>query len=322
MHGLLVSQHGGPEVYAWTEVPTPAPGPGQIQVKVSVAGVNFLDAYQRRGGTPVAAPFVAGVEGVGTVTEIGEGVADFSLGQRVGWLTGCQGAFAEYAVVAADSAVPIPDEVDDQAAAAVLLQGVTAHYLAVDTYPIQPGDAVLIHAAAGGVGLLLTQIAKLRGATVIATVSTPAKAELARWAGADHVIGYDDVAAQARALTGGEGVAAAYDGVGLTTFEGSLASLRTRGILVSFGAASGHPPLLEIPRLNPMGSLYVTRPTAVHYTRTPQELRRRTDDLFGWLASEDLKLTIGGRYPVTDAAAAFTALESRATTGKLLLLVG
>jgi len=300
MHGLLVSQHGGPEVYAWTEVPTPAPGPGQIQVKVSVAGVNFLDAYQRRGGTPVAAPFVAGVEGVGTVTEIGEGVADFSLGQRVGWLTGCQGAFAEYAVVAADSAVPIPDEVDDQAAAAVLLQGVTAHYLAVDTYPIQPGDAVLIHAAAGGVGLLLTQIAKLRGATVIATVSTPAKAELARWAGADHVIGYDDVAAQARALTGGEG----------------------RGILVSFGAASGHPPLLEIPRLNPMGSLYVTRPTAVHYTRTPQELRRRTDDLFGWLASEDLKLTIGGRYPVTDAAAAFTALESRATTGKLLLLVG
>lgn len=283
-----------------------------------MSGVNFLDAYQRSGSTPLGAGFTAGVEGVGVVVEVGSGVTDLVEGQRVGWLTGGQGSFADYAVVNADKAVPVPDGTDDDAALAVLMQGVTAHYLATDTYPIQAGDPVLVHAAAGGVGLLLTQVAKLRGATVIATASTDAKAEIARAAGADHVVGYDDFADQVHALTE-SGVAVVYDGVGATTFDGSLASLRPRGVLVVYGTASGPTPPLEIPRLNTGGSLYVTRPTVVNYTATVDELRRRTDDLFAWLAAGQLRVHIGGRYPLTRVREAFSALESRATTGKLVL---
>ncbi len=319
MHAIVVNGFGGPEVFTSAEVERPAPGAGQVLVELSVSGINFMDVYQRNGATPVQAPYLAGVEGVGIVVEVGADVKDLEVGQRVGWLAGGQGSFADYVVVDAGKVVPIPGDVDDESAAAVLMQGVTAHYLATDTYPIQPGDPVLVHAAAGGVGQMLTQIAKLRGGIVIATVSTDEKAAIARRAGADHVLSYDGFADEARELTGGEGVAVVYDGVGATTFDGSLSALRVRGTLVIYGTASGPTPPLEIPRLNSGGSLYVTRPTVVHYARTPEELRARAADLFAWLAKGDLKVTIGGRYPVSQVSEAFTALESRRTTGKLLL---
>jgi NADPH2:quinone reductase len=320
MRAVIVSEIGGPEVLTQAEVDRPSPSPDQVLVEVTVSGVNFLDVYQRTGATPLRPPFAAGVEGVGVVAEVGTSVTDLHVGQRVGWLAGGQGSFADAAVVAADRAVPIPDEVDDETAAAVLLQGVTAHYLATDTYPIRPGDPVLVHAAAGGVGQLLTRIAKLRGGRVIGTVSTEAKAQAARAAGADDTLGYDDFAARVRQLTGGAGVAAVYDGVGASTFEGSLASLRPRGVLIVYGTASGPTPPLEIPRLNTGGSLYVTRPSVVHYTATAVELRGRTHDLFNWLARGEVQVHIGGRFPVAQVRQAFTALESRQTTGKLLLV--
>ena len=319
MRAVVVNEFGGPEVLVQADVDRPSPGPGQVLVEVSVSGVNFLDVYQRTGASPLRPPFLAGVEGVGVVAEIGELVTDLRAGQRVGWLTGGQGSFADAVVVAADKAVTIPDEIDDEVAAAVLMQGVTAQYLATDTYPIQPGDPVLIHAAAGGVGQLLTQIAKIRGGMVIGTASSEAKAQVARANGADHTLSYEDFATQVRELTGGVGVAAVYDGVGATTFEGSLESLRPRGVFVVYGTASGPTPPLEIPRLNTGGSLYVTRPTVVHYTATTEELRRRTNDLFTWLASGQLQVNIGGRYPVGQISDAFLALESRRSTGKLLL---
>ena len=320
MRAVIVNEIGGPEVLTQAEVDRPSPAPDQVLVDVTVSGVNFLDVYQRTGATPLRPPFAAGVEGVGLVAEVGTSVTDLHVGQRVGWLAGGQGSFAGAAVVAADKAVPVPDEVDDETAAAVLMQGVTAHYLATDTYPIQPGDPVLVHAAAGGVGQLLTQIAKLRGGRVIGTVSTEAKAGAARAAGADETLLYDDFAAQVRRLTGGAGVAAVYDGVGASTFEGSLASLRPRGVLVVYGTASGPTPPLEIPRLNTGGSLYVTRPSVVHYTATAEELRGRTRALFNWIARGEVQVHIGGRFPVAQVREAFTALESRQTTGKLLLV--
>jgi NADPH2:quinone reductase len=320
MRAVIVNEIGGPEVLTQAEVDRPSPAPDQVLGEVTVSGVNFLDVYQRTGATPLRPPFAAGVEGVGVVAEGGTSVTDLHVGQRVGWLAGGQGSFAGAAVVAADKAVPVPDEVDDETAAAVLMQGVTAHYLATDTYPIQPGDPVLVHAAAGGVGQLLTQIAKLRGGRVISTVSTEAKAGAARAAGADETLLYDDFAAQVRRLTGGAGVAAVYDGVGASTFEGSLASLRPRGVLVVYGTASGPTPPLEIPRLNTGGSLYVTRPSVVHYTATAEELRGRTRDLFNWIARGEVQVHIGGRFPVAQVREAFTALESRQTTGKLLLV--
>ena len=320
MRAVIVNEIGGPEVLTQAEVDRPSPAPDQVLVEVTVSGVNFLDVYQRTGATPLRPPFAAGVEGVGLVAEVGTSVTDLHVGQRVGWLSGGQGSFADAAVVAADKAVPVPDEIDDETAAAVLMQGVTAHYLATDTYPIQPGDPVLVHAAAGGVGQLLTQIAKLRGGRVIGTVSTEAKAGAARAAGADETLLYDDFAAQVRRLTGGAGVAAVYDGVGASTFEGSLASLRPRGVLVVYGTASGPTPPLEIPRLNTGGSLYVTRPSVVHYTATAEELRGRTRALFNWIARGEVQVHIGGRFPVAQVREAFTALESRQTTGKLLLV--
>jgi NADPH2:quinone reductase len=317
VRAVLVPSSGPAGVVRISEVDRPSPGSGQVLVRVAVAGVNFMDVYQRNGA--LTAPFVAGVEGVGTVVETGDGVDDLATGQRVGWLRGGQGSYAEYVLVDAAMAVPVPEAVADDAAAAVLMQGVTAHYLATDTYRVQPGDTVLVHAAAGGVGQLLTQVVKLRGGRVIATVSTEQKAEFARAAGADEVLRYDEVPDQVKQLTGRDGVAVVYDGVGGATFDASLASLRPRGVLVVYGNAGGPTPPLEIPRLNSGGSLYVTRPTVVHYTATREELRTRTDEVFGWVASAQLRVSIGGRYSLADAARAQHDLESRRTTGKLLL---
>jgi NADPH:quinone reductase len=320
VRAVLVPSYGPADVLQVTDVDRPSPGPGQVLVRVAVAGVNYMDVYQRSGAVPLPTPFVAGVEGVGTAIEVGEGVGDLTTGQRVGWLRGGQGSYAEYVLVDAAMAVPVPQAVPDEVAAAVLMQGVTAQYLATDTYPVQPGDTVLVHSAAGGVGQLLTQVVKLRGGRVIGTVSTEQKAEVARAAGADAVLRYEEVPDGVQKLTGGAGVAAVYDGVGGATFDAGLASLRPRGVLVVYGTSSGPTPALEIPRLNSGGSLYVTRPTVVHYTATREELRARTDEVFGWVASGQLHVSIGGRYPLADAARAHEDLESRRTTGKLLLL--
>lgn len=319
MFAIQVAQHGGPENFTAVDVDAPTASATQVVVKVAVSGVNFLDAYQRNGATPVAAPYIAGVEGVGKIVEIGSEVSDLEVGQRVGWLSGL-GSYADFAAVEASKVVPIPDEVDDEGAAALLMQGVTAHYLATDAVAVASGDTVLVHAAAGGVGLMLTQVAKLRGATVIGTVSTEQKVKTATAAGADHVVGYDDFAAEVATYTDGAGVRAVFDGVGADTFEGSLESLATRGVLVVYGTASGPTPALEIPRLNTGGSLYVTRPSVVHYTRTAAELRARTDELFAWHIAGELRANIGARYPLSEVADAFTAVESRQTTGKVLLI--
>jgi NADPH:quinone reductase len=320
VRAVLVPSTGAADVLQVTEVDRPSPGDGQVLVRVAVAGVNYMDVYQRSGTVPLPTPFVAGVEGVGTVVEVGNGVDDLPIGRRVGWLRGGQGSYAEYVLVDAAMAVPVPDAVPDEVAAAVLMQGVTAQYLATDTYRVQPGDTVLVHAAAGGVGQLLTQVVTLRGGRVIGTVSTEQKAEVARAAGAEEVLRYEEVPGRVKQLTGGNGVAAVYDGVGGATFDASLASLRARGVLVVYGTSSGPTPPLEIPRLNSGGSLYVTRPTVVHYTATRDELRARTDEVFGWVASGQVRVSIGGRYPLAEAARAHQDLESRRTTGKLLLL--
>jgi NADPH2:quinone reductase len=322
VRAVTVPSTGAADVLRVADVDRPVPGPGQVLVQVAVAGVNYMDVYQRAGGVPVPTPFVAGVEGVGTVVEVGGGVDGLTAGQRVGWLRGGQGSYAEFVAVDAAQAVPVPDGVDDEVAAAVLMQGVTAHYLATDTYRVQPGDTVLVHAAAGGVGQLLTQVVGLRGGRVIGTVSTDRKAAAARAAGAAEVLRYEEAPDRVRELTGGAGVVAVYDGVGGATFDASLASLRPRGVLVVYGTASGPTPPLEIPRLNSGGSLYVTRPTVVHYTATREELLARTGEVFGWVASGDLTVTIGGRYPLAEVARAHQDLEARRTTGKLLVVAG
>ena len=310
MRAIVVTRHGGPEVLELQDVPAPEPGPGQLLVDVEAIGVNYRDVYEREGGGAHAAetPHGAGVEGAGTVVGTGE---------RVAW-SNAPGSYAEQVVVDADAVVPVPDGIATEVAAAVMLQGSTAHYLATSTYPIQAGDTVLVHAAAGGVGLLLTQIAKRRGGRVIATTSTDEKAQLARGAGADETIGYEGFAERARELTGGEGVAAVYDGIGAATFDESLAALRPRGYMVLYGAASGQPPPVEIAKLN-AGSLFLTRPTLTHHGREGDELRMRSADLFGWIAAGELDVRIGARYPLEDAARAQADLASRATTGKLLL---
>ncbi|MGE5136661.1 MAG: quinone oxidoreductase family protein [Gemmatimonadota bacterium] len=321
MRVVEVSQFGGPEVLTPAERPDPVPGPGQLLVDVAAAGVNYMDIYQREGRPPYASsdgPFVPGAEGAGTVTALGRDVAGFAPGDRVAW-TGIPGSYAEQVVLPADRAVAVPGGMDLQAAAAIMLQGCTAHYLCHDTYPVADGDPVVVHAAAGGVGLLLTQLVKLRGGVVIATVSTPAKAELARGAGADHVAGYGDFGDVVREETG-DGAAAVYDGVGQATFDASLAALRPRGMLVLYGAASGPVPPFDLQLLAPAGSLFVTRPTLVHYVASPADLRRRTADLFGWVTRGELSVRIGGTYPLSDAARAQEDLAARRTTGKLLLI--
>jgi NADPH2:quinone reductase len=320
MRAIVVTRRGGPEVLELQDVPDPEPGPGQLLVDVEAIGVNYRDIYEREGigGYSAEPPFVAGVEGAGTVAAVGEGVTEFSAGDRVAWTAG-QGSYAERVVVDEDRAVPVPDGVSSEIAAAVLLQGMTAHYLATSTYPVQAGDAVLVHAAAGGVGLLLTQIVKLRGGRVIATTSSDEKAQLARGAGADEVIGYDGFSARVRDLTGGEGVAAVYDGVGRSTFDDSLASLRVRGFMVLYGAASGPVPPLDPMRLVAGGSLFLTRPSLQHYIARREELLQRAADVFGWIADGDLDVRIGHRYPLEDARRAQEDLAARRTTGKLIL---
>jgi NADPH2:quinone reductase len=319
MRAIVVTRHGGPEVLELQDRPAPEPGPGQLLVDVEAAGVNYRDIYEREGGGTHAGqtPHLAGVEGAGTVAAAGADVRDFAPGDRVAWSAGA-GSYAEQVVLDAGAAVPVPDGISTEVAAAALLQGMTAHYLVTSTYPVQRGDTVLVHAAAGGVGLLLTQIVKLRGGRVIATTSTEEKAGLARAAGADETIGYEGFAERARELTGGEGVAAVYDGVGAATFDDSLAALRPRGFMVLYGAASGQPPPVEIARLN-AGSLYLTRPTLANYGVERGERLERSGDLFGLIAAGKLDVRIGGRYALEDAGQAQTDLAARATTGKLIL---
>jgi NADPH2:quinone reductase len=293
--------------------PDPVARPGDPLVEPNAIGVNYRDIYEREGRYGGEAPLINGVEGAGTV------VTGPSEGARVAWLA-APGSYAERVSVPADRAVPIPDGVSTETAAAVLLQGVTAHYLSTSVYGIQRGDDVLIHAAAGGVGLLLTQIAKKNGARVIATTSGGEKAELARDAGADDVIGYEDFRDRVRELTGGEGVAVAYDGVGQATFDDSLGSVRTRGTMVLFGAASGPVPPVDPMRLEHEGSLFLTRPGLRNYTSTREELLARAADVFSWVADGSLNVRIGARYPLEDARQAQEDLAARRTTGKLLLI--
>jgi NADPH:quinone reductase len=317
---LIVPEYGEPDVYAQRRSDRPVAGAGQVLVKLTVSGVNFLDVAQRKGTTPVQVPFAAGVEGVGTVAAVGRDVTAFGTGERVGWLAGGQGSFSEYALVDATRLVPIPDELDDETAVAALMQGVTAHYLTTDTFPVRAGDVAVVHAAAGGVGQMLTQIAKLKGATVVGTTSTTEKGLIATRNGADHVFGYGDFAKRTREVTEGLGASVVYDGVGATTFANSLAALRVRGTLAVIGNASGPVPPVDLNALNTGGSLFLTRPTVMHHIRTSEELNRRAGDVFGWITAGKVKVSIGARYPVRDVVNAFRALESRSTTGKVVLL--
>jgi NADPH:quinone reductase len=315
---LVVPRTGGSEVLTVEGREIPAPGPGQVRVTVAAAGINFIDIYHREGVYPMTTPFVVGGEGAGTVEAVGEEV-DISVGDRVAWAQGAASA-AGAVVVEAASVVPVPDRVDLETAAAVMLQGITAHYLCHSTYPVAPGDTVVVHAAAGGVGLLLTQMVKMRGGIVIATTSTPAKAELARQAGADHLAGYEEFGSVAERVTGGSGVAVVYDGVGRATFDASLAAVRPRGLMVLYGGSSGPVPPFELQRLAGAGSLFITRPTMIHYIASRDELLWRTGDLFTWIKEGRLSVRIGGTYPLADAARAHDDLAARRTTGKLLLL--
>jgi NADPH:quinone reductase len=322
LRAIVVREKGGPEVLELRDVPDPEPGAGQVLVDVEAIGVNFRDIYEREGvgGYSNEPPFVAGAEAAGAVAAVGDGVTEFKAGDRIAW-SAAPGSYAERVVVAEGRAVPVPDGVSTELAAAVLLQGMTAHYLAVDTYPVKSGDPVLVHAAAGGVGLLLTQIVKLRGGRVIATTSTPEKAELARGAGADEVVGYDGFGDKAREFSGGAGVAVVYDGIGQATFDESLGSLRPRGYMVLYGAASGQVPPVDPQRLHAGKSLYLTRPGLPHYTLTTHELRYRAAEVFGWVADGRLDVRIGARYPLDDARRAQEDLAARKTTGKALLTV-
>lgn len=316
---IRIARTGGPEVLEPAEVEVADPGSGEVAVDVVAAGVNFIDIYRRTGAYPVPLPFVAGLEGAGRVATVGPDVTGVAVGDRVAW-SHVPGSYAERVIAPAEDLIPVPDDVDDNQAAAFPLQGLTAHYLATDAYSIQPGDSVLVHAGAGGAGLLLTQIATSLGARVFTTVSTPDKAELSRQAGAAEVLDYADVPDKVRELTGGEGVAAVYDSVGKDTFDASLASLRRRGTLVLFGASSGPVPPFDPQRLNAAGSVYLTRPTLVHYTATRDELLARARHVLGWIADGRVAIRIGGTYPLASAARAHEDLAARKTTGKLLLL--
>lgn len=320
MRAIQIAQTGGPEVLVYTEVARPTPAAGEALIAVEAIGVNFIDIYFREGRYPSALPFIPGQEAAGTVVEVGEGVTSVKAGDRVAWC-GVPGTYAEFAVSPAERLVPLPDDITSAQAAAAMLQGMTAHYLLHATYAIQAGEDVLIHAGAGGTGLLLTQMANMLGARVLTTVSTEEKAELSRAAGADEVILYTklDFAAEVKRLTGGAGVPVVYDSVGKSTFEGSLDCLKRRGILVLFGGASGAVPPFDLIRLSTMGSLYVTRPTLKDYIASHEELTLRAGDVFGWLGDGSLKLRIEHVYSLKDAAQAHRDLESRKTTGKVVL---
>jgi NADPH2:quinone reductase len=320
MRAIVITEKGGPEVLQYREdEPEPVPGEDELLVSVEAAGINFRDVYERAGLGPTyggaKVPLIVGAEGAGTVLR---GAGEFKEGDRVGWVV-APGTYAERTVVKAANAVPIPDGVSSELAAAVLLQGMTAHYLVISTYAVQPGDDVLVHAAAGGVGLLLTQLVKARGGRVIATTSTEEKAALAREAGADETIGYEGFSERVLELTGGRGVAVVYDAVGATTFEGSLASLAPRGYLVLYGMSSGAAPAIDPQRLAPR-SLFLTRPGLPAYTATREELLWRANEVLGWVEDGTLSVRIGGRYPLAEARQAHIDLEARRTTGKLLII--
>jgi NADPH2:quinone reductase len=321
MLAIRIHEVGGPEKLRADDIPLPEPKAGEVRIRVEAAGLNFIDTYHRSGLYPVQLPFILGQEAAGVITALGENAAGFKLGDRVATARAA-GGYAEQTIAPAIHLVRTPASVDSRQAAAVLAQGITAHFLACDTFPLRPGDTALVHAAAGGVGLLLVQIAKRRGARVIATVGSEDKVPLARGAGADEVIVYtrEDFAAAVRRLTAGRGVEVVYDGVGKDTFEGSLNSLRPRGLMVSYGNASGAVPPVAPLVLAQKGSLFLTRPTGAHYTQTPAELQARAADLFRWMESGELKVRVGATFPLTSAAEAHRAIESRRTTGKVLLI--
>jgi NADPH2:quinone reductase len=321
MKAVRITEYGGPEAMRLEEVPTPAPQAGQVLARVEAVGVNYIDTYQRSGQYKVPLPYTMGVEGAGTVEAVGDGVTGVAKGARVAW-TNVPGAYATHAIVPADKVVPLPPGITAQQGAAAMLQGMTGHYLAFSTFPLRSGDTCLVHAGAGGVGLLLTQMAKRAGARVLTTVSTDEKAGLSKQAGADEVIRYtqEDFKDAVRRLTDGKGVRVVYDSVGRDTFEKSLDCLAPRGLLVLFGQSSGAVAPFDAQVLSAKGSLFLTRPTLAHYTATREELLRRANEVFGWIADGSLKVRIGATFPLADAAHAHTELQSRRTTGKVLLL--
>src|SRR6202166_3642793 len=321
MKAIQVPKTGGVEVLTVVDIPTPKPKPNEVLVKIAAAGVNYIDVYFREGRYPITPPFILGQEASGVVSEVGSEVKDFKPGERVAY-TGITGAYAEFEAVPADRLVRVPAGITDQQAAAAMLQGMTAHYLTHSTYPIKKGETALIHAAAGGVGLLLVQMSKNVGARVIATVSTEEKAKLARDAGADEVILYtqSDFEAETKRLTGGKGVDVVYDSVGKTTFEQGLNVLRPRKMMVLFGGSSGAVPPFDTMALSQKGSLFLTRPTLMNYIATREELVARSSAVFSMISAGKLKVRIEYTYPLAEAQRAHRDLEGRKTTGKLLLI--
>jgi NADPH:quinone reductase len=322
MKAIRVNEHGGPEVLSYEDVQIPEPGPGEARVRLAASGVNYIDVYQRTGTYPMDLPFTLGLEGAGEVEAVGEGVEEISPGDHVAFAM-TPGAYAEYVVVPAERLVPFNVTlVEARVAAAVMLQGMTAHYLTHSTFPVEEGQTVLVHAAAGGVGLLLCQIAKMRGATVIGTVSTEEKANLAKDAGADEVILYteQDFVEETNRIASGEGVHVVYDSVGKDTFDGGLDSLRPRGYMVLFGQSSGPVPPLDLQVLNQKGGLFVTRPSLAQYAASREELLWRAESLFSWIGQNNLNVRIGGTYKLSEADQAHRDLEGRKTTGKLILI--
>jgi NADPH2:quinone reductase len=322
MNAIQETRPGGPEVLELVDLPVPEPKADEALVRIAASGVNFIDVYQREGRYKVPLPFVAGQEGAGTITKIGSEVKSLKVGERVAWC-GVLGSYAEYAAVPADRLVLIPQEVTEQQAAAAMLQGMTAHYLVHDVHPLKKGETALLHAAAGGVGLILTQMAHHIGARLIGTVSTEEKAKLARDAGADEIILYSqiDFETETKRLTDGHGVDVVYDSVGKTTFEKGLNVLRVRGMMALFGGSSGPVPPIDPIILSQKGSLFLTRPTLFHYTATREELEKRSGDVFAMIAAGKLKLRIAHTYPLAQAQQAHRDLEGRKTTGKILLVV-
>lgn len=320
MKAVRVHQHGGPEVLTYEDAPEPQPQPDQAVVKIDVAGLNFIDIYFRTGLYKADLPFTAGQEAAGVVTAVGSDVTNVKPGDRVAY-RGILGSYAEYAAVPAQRLVSVPEGIDSSTAAALMIQGMTVHYLTHSTFPLGKGHTALIHAAAGGVGLMLVQVAKMRGARVIATCSTEEKAALVREAGADEVILYTekDFLEEVKRLTDGVGVDVAYDSVGKATWEGSMDSLKTRGMMVFFGNASGPVPAIEPLTLTAKGSLFMTRPTLASHVATREDLEKRSSDLFGWVKSGQLKVRIGEMLPLSEAATAHERLAGRLTTGKVLL---
>lgn len=321
MRGIRVSATGGPEVLEPAELPDPTPGPGELVVRVVAAGLNYIDTYHRGGLYPMPLPFTPGMEGAGTVAAVGDGVARWSVGDRVAWSSAI-GSYAELVRVPADAALAVPDGVELDVAAAAILQGFTAHFLVSDTFPLRPGHRCLVHAGAGGVGLLLIQMAKRRGAEVFTTVGSPEKVELVTAAGADHVVLYRDVefGAAIEAIAGRKALDVVYDGVGRAVFDRSLDLLRPRGMMVNFGNASGPVEPLAPLRLMQGGSLFLTRPSLFDHMTTAEERDRRASEVFGWIAAGELDVRIGARLPLAEAAEAHRLLEGRATTGKVLLV--